>query len=148
MSLRTRLSLLLVVLSAIGLVVAGYVTHRATRTYLVDRVDGQLEDSLQSPQVLFPNNSFGAERRVARTLPPGTYAELRDSFGEEFESTDSVLEDEPKLPDNIEPGKIIELDNPHFRVTAGVVNVRNGPQVGQALMVVAIPMKDGRSNLV
>ena len=38
MSLRTRLSLLLVILSAIGLVVAGFVTHRATRSYVVDRV--------------------------------------------------------------------------------------------------------------
>ncbi|HEX5096103.1 MAG TPA: HAMP domain-containing sensor histidine kinase [Acidimicrobiia bacterium] len=142
MSLRTRLSLLLVVLAAVGLVVAGYVTHRATRTYLVDRVDGQLEDSLKSPQVLFPNNSFGAEGRVARTLPPGTFAELRDSFGNAFESTDRVLQNPPELPDEIEPGKIIELDNPHFRVTAGIVNVRAGPQVGQALMVVAIPMRD------
>jgi two-component system OmpR family sensor kinase len=142
MSLRTKLSLGLVILAAFGLLVAGLVTNRLTRDYLVDRVDGQLQDSLQAPQVLFPNSRFGGQGNIARTLPPGTYAELRNSAGEVLQSTDSVLREPPELPASVAPGSIVTIDNPHYRITAGVVQVRDGPQIGQALMVVAIPMKD------
>jgi hypothetical protein len=45
-SLRTRLLVGLVVLTAAGLLVAGVVTYRAERSFLVGQVDNELRNSL------------------------------------------------------------------------------------------------------
>lgn len=48
MSLRARLLIGLVVLTAVGLLVAGFVTYRAERSFLTDRVRGQLIASVNT----------------------------------------------------------------------------------------------------
>ena len=49
MTLRTRLLIGLVVLTAIGLSVAGAVTYREQRSFLLDRVNEQLASALAVP---------------------------------------------------------------------------------------------------
>ena len=78
MTLRLRLSLTLVAVVAIGLIVSDVVTYSALRSFLVRRVDQQLQTELDpmahwllSPD---PNDSRG--------LTPGAYAELFNASGQ------------------------------------------------------------------
>ncbi|MGH2705805.1 MAG: HAMP domain-containing protein [Actinomycetota bacterium] len=94
MSLRARLVLLLLVLVGAGLLVADAVTFTSLRVFLIRRVDQQLLDARalvgrglfdedRGPEPhgpRFPRRSGGTT-----SLPPGTYAQLRDSDGKVVE---------------------------------------------------------------
>ena len=78
MTLRLRLSLTLVAVVAIGLIVSDVVTYSALRSFLVRRVDQQLQTALDpmAHWLLSPDpNDF-------RGLTPGAYAELFNSSGQ------------------------------------------------------------------
>ncbi len=83
MSLRLRLLLALVGLVAVGLLVADAVTYASLRSFLLTRVDQQLEDARfsvihalgQGPSV--PGGPQGG----GTNLPPGTYGAILDSSG-------------------------------------------------------------------
>jgi two-component system OmpR family sensor kinase len=98
-SLRARLLIGLVVVTAVGLIVAGVVTYAAERSFLISRVDQELNanvgafenvldsdlhlharppggpDHDDSGEPLFPNGAGGPGGPPTRVLlPPGTYA--------------------------------------------------------------------------
>jgi two-component system, OmpR family, sensor kinase len=79
-TLRTRLLIALVALTAIGLAVAGLVTYRQQQTFLFQRVDQQLS-SAQSPMLgqLERGCRFGFG---LQGLPYGAYGELVDTSGD------------------------------------------------------------------
>ena len=80
MTLRVRLLLGLVVLAAIGLTVAGGVTYHEQQTFLSKRVNEQLTSALAVAAAVLVGASAtatGNGHDVARSLPFGTYAEVR-----------------------------------------------------------------------
>jgi two-component system OmpR family sensor kinase len=116
-SLRARLLVGLVVLTAIGLIVVGAVTYAELRSFLIGQVDQELvgnantfEDVIDSrlglhkgpagggPEFGGPPPGHGPGQAL---LPPGTYAQYRPAHG----SPRSVYEPPrlaaPKLPDTI-----------------------------------------------
>ena len=96
MSLRARLTLGLVALSAIGLVLTGLATFGALRSFLYDRIDEQLTTALRRPV---------ASARAA-VLPVGGYFEVRRPDGTLERRQDALLVDAapPDLPDNLPLG--------------------------------------------
>src|SRR5215510_10683140 len=100
MTLRARLLGGLLVLTALGLGVAGALTYREIRNFLVDRVDAQLEQAVRAPQLFFPGVN-GEPPQGLRTLPPGTWAQLRDLRGAVVDTNSGVMPnlDAPQLPD-------------------------------------------------
>jgi two-component system OmpR family sensor kinase len=153
MTLRVRLLLGLVVLSAIGLAAAGGVTYRETRADLLSRVNRQLATTSQSPSLFFP----GFQRRDTDSisnalLPPGTWAQVRASATGQILGTTAVVvaEKTPVMPATVKPGTTFTVDSPHYRVRVAqprVFTLINGsaPPPGiqvQAFLIVAIPLAD------
>jgi two-component system OmpR family sensor kinase len=71
-SLRARLLVGVVALSAVGLVVADLVTYGALRSYLVSQTDTTLQNEHQA---------FEGQRGEGGRTPPGVYSELRATDG-------------------------------------------------------------------
>ena len=72
MSLRARLIIGLVSQAAIGLLLAGAITHAEQRRFLNERVDGQLDAAVPVVQQAFDDSGPG--------LPSGDPAELFERF--------------------------------------------------------------------
>ncbi len=102
MSIRLRLLIGVLVLTASGLAATALVSHAALRSYLSDRLDQQVESAEEpvgrsliasaiesgkaKPFGTLPNGSklrppSGARQDAQAGLPPGTYGELRDKGG-------------------------------------------------------------------
>jgi two-component system OmpR family sensor kinase len=148
-TLRVRLLLGLIVLSAIGLVVAGAVTYHEQQTFLSKRVNQQLASALAAPDQFGASagNSGGAE--ATRPLPFGTYGELRlDSGSTRVFNTDPIsVQTKPLLPATVVVGRIFTVHNPNYRVLAGRVQVGREPFAPQGTLVVAIPLHDMSESL-
>ena len=89
MSLRLRLLLALVGLVAVGLLVADGVTYLSLQSFLLQRVDQQLEAAPLPVLRALQNQGFGAPGNVteppsseAAVLPPGTYGAVLDATGQ------------------------------------------------------------------
>src|SRR2546426_6423592 len=84
MSLRARLLITTVVLVAIGLTAADVATHRYLSSFLLKRGDEQLVAARDpAASALSLGGGFDPDHRGSGTLlPPGTYAEVRDSSGQ------------------------------------------------------------------
>ena len=144
MTLRTRLALALVALTAIGLGVAALVTYHEVGSFLVKRVDQELSSAASSPRVFF---GFGPQGPTSdKLLPPGTWAQVRADDGTIVATNPGVLGNQghPKLASNFPTGRPFTVDSPHYRVLAGpeqqFVTVDNAAFSGR--MIVAIPMRD------
>ena len=136
MSLRARLTLGLVVLSAIGLVVAGLATFGALRSFLLDRVDEQLTTALRAP---------GRRARAPRRCRYGGYFEVRRPDGTLERRQDALLVDAapPDLPDNLPLGPFTvdaAGSGPQYRVAAE--RIANGNT-----LVIALPLDDVHQTL-
>jgi two-component system OmpR family sensor kinase len=138
-TLRTRLALALVALTAIGLGVAAIVTYHEVGSFLVQRVDQELASAAQNQNIFFPELQGGTGS--PNNVPVGTYAEFRDTAG-------NILKKSPPLGDlpppklakgAIAPGDLFSVYEPHYRVAT--VPARIGPLITGTL-VVAIPMRD------
>ena len=154
MTLRVRLLFGLVVLSAVGLMIAGGVTYRQTRGDLLARVDRQLDSAAQSPELFFPEFNHGADEKLTGAfLPPGTWAQVRSAATGEILGQKTVIATTTlKLPANISPGSAFTLRSPHYRVRAAQPQTFKRPVVipglgtqyepVQAFLIVAIPLAD------
>jgi two-component system, OmpR family, sensor kinase len=146
-TLRARLVIVLVILTALGLGVASAVTYREIRNYLVSRVDQQLSDAVRAPGLFFSREQFRGTHTALATLPPGTWAQLRAPGGDVMDTNSGILpsSNEPNVPANIRPGEVFTIKNPHYRAIAraGVPTqvVQDGPVI-PATFIVAIPMRD------
>ena len=104
LSLRARLLLGVVVLAALGLVVADAVTYRELRSYLVGQVDTTLQqDHLDALTIL---SRPGASCNDLRALGPDVFARVETAsqsctqpFGRQFGEHDETAQ--PKLPGEI-----------------------------------------------
>ena len=161
MSLRARLVLVLVSLVAAGLLVAGVVTYTSLRSFLMQRVDQQLESAV-APMAAALRASLGAtdptredhgpERGIPVQLPPGTYGEVRDSAGVVVEHVQFSYGDAsipaPALPTGLpvtdagEAGSVVfsvgavGASSPRFRVLAQPLPGTTGT------LLVAVPLTD------
>jgi two-component system OmpR family sensor kinase len=81
-SLRARLLVVMVILVAGGLLVAGALTYRALSSSLLQRIDEQL-DTARGPaaDALRVDQHFGPGPEPFALLPPGTYVDLRAADG-------------------------------------------------------------------
>ena len=152
MTLRVRLLLGLVVLAAIGLVVAGGVTYHEQQTFLSKRVNEQLSSAVATPQQFSfeSRNNNGRSFGAARELPFGTYVEVRLGDGTiRPVSGDAISASaKPALPATIVVGRIFTVHNPNYRVLAGAVIYAPGTPLQQdATLVVAIPLRDMNESL-
>jgi two-component system OmpR family sensor kinase len=143
-TLRTRLSLALVALTAIGLAVAALVTYHQVGNFLVQRVDQELT-SAKNNQGIF-NNSDPSTPTSTNGVPPGTYAEFRGLQGNVIEQTPLIPDQPPpKLPNGpISPGADFTLGSPHYRVATAHLLLLRGRFVppDPGTLIVAISMRD------
>ncbi len=161
MTLRLRLTLAVVALVAVALLIADATTYFSLRSFLVDRVDQQLEDARapvaralitgQSSPGSFPGDEGAGESLI----PSGTYGDIRDATGAVVTSRIWSYSAEehpvPALP-SVLPGAYAvkprrfttgaEGDDPtSFRV---LVEDSGG---GSLTFVVAIPLSDAQQTL-
>ena len=99
LSLRARLLLAVLVLTAAGLVAADVATYRALSSFLLDRTDSSLEESAHS--IRHPGGD--------REAPPGVAVEVRSADGTTVLATLPTIAipgqgtPNPRLPDTIPP---------------------------------------------
>jgi two-component system OmpR family sensor kinase len=138
-TLRTRLLLALVALTAIGLGVAGMVTYRQQQTFLLQRVDEQIADASR-PMLGELTTGFNPFGQNLRGQPYGTFGELRDSNGELVNRP--VLVTEPGKTDPVPPtlpNRLIATSERHFSAHA--------PHSGTHYRVLVTPLPPGTIGL-
>jgi two-component system OmpR family sensor kinase len=148
-SLRVRLLAITLVLVAAGLSLAGVVTYRYLDSFLVDRVDQQLEQA-QPPVVAALNNGTLRRDGFGSGLPPGTVVVVRDANGElvgppvivAFHRPEARLPLLPGLPPagHFTAGAI--GGGGSFRVQAASVQFLNAAVPGPGTLLVAVPLDD------
>jgi two-component system OmpR family sensor kinase len=82
-SLRTRLVVLLVALSVVGLAAADFASYRALHNYLFDRVDQQLETAVGPVTVRMLREAGGEADQTFGPLPTEGVAEAGGGLGDE-----------------------------------------------------------------
>lgn len=158
MTLRLRLLLVLVGLVAVALLVADAATYFSLRSFLVARVDQQLEEARVAvgfdlaAQIQGPKLPLDGDSRRARLLPPGTYGELRDAAGETLAAVTYTYSDveqpTPALPEPLPSAGVTFFttgasgdESVRFRVF-----VQGFPDAGQ-VFIVAVPLTDVQQTL-
>jgi len=162
MSLRGRVLLALLLIVAAGLLVADIATYQSLRSFLVQRVDAQVE-SLQRPAI---ERLGGADHRgpPAFSTSSSYYTELRDSsnavlvsvndgpFGQKATSTPSLPSRLPSAPvcDQSACNSVAldvhskESGGPDYRVHVWSLRTTDG---GTAVLAVALPLADVSATL-
>ena len=136
MTLRTRLLLSLIALTAVSLALVGLVVYMEQRRFLLDRADAQVKTAANAPGLAATPGSAG--RRDI--LPVGTYIEVRSRSGRVVKSTDVYPgAEEPTLPAEVNLNEPFSVHSPHFRVLALPYS---DPEVRQGVIVAAIPLRD------
>jgi len=143
MTLRLRLLLVLVGIVAVGLVVASVVTYTSFRSYLLSQVDSQLQStaadagSLESS--LLPGSFLGPDSHRL-FVPPGVWAQLRDSSGDVVSSPEVGFDlPTPNLPTAL-PGSGVSSTTPKlFDASSGGANPIS-------YRVLAVPVIDSAGN--
>jgi two-component system, OmpR family, sensor kinase len=144
-SLRVRLLAITLVLVAAGLSLAGVVTYRYLDSFLVDRVDQQLEQAQQPVAAALSNGTLRRDG-FGSGLPPGTVVFVRDANGALVGPPVTVsfhrLDRRPLLPGALPGGPFTAGaigGGGSFRVLATPA-VINGTAPGS--LVVAVPLDD------
>ena len=116
MSLRGRLLAGLVALVTVGMLVSDVVTYTALRSFLVDRIDQQLEDTvLPAAQELRIQSGFPHRPSDRTIIPAGTDARLLDGSGQVVATLPGFREPSdppPHLPDLTSIGRADGVANP------------------------------------
>jgi two-component system, OmpR family, sensor kinase len=122
-SLRARLLVAVLALTAIGLLLLGGITYVEQRSFELDRVDDQVRTALPAvagsmrdrddapPQL--PDRGPPPGRQPGFGLPAGTYGELREADGTVTDSHvfgyDQDITADPKLPADIPLGRVFTV---------------------------------------
>jgi two-component system OmpR family sensor kinase len=124
-SLRARLLALLLVLTALALVTAGAITYAEQRSFLLKRVDEQARAALPAvAHEVEPDGDGDADRGGPPdgrggggppvNLPPGTYAERRDSSGRVVDRAPFAYGQKalaaPDLPEDLPRNRLFTVD--------------------------------------
>jgi two-component system OmpR family sensor kinase len=148
-TLRTRLLLALVALTAIGLAVAGLITYRQQQTFLIQRVDEQLTAS-QGPMEFGLMHEYDGSNNAPPGIPYGSYGELRDANGVRLHGLLILEQGRPSpVPPSL-PAVIVATSDhyfgahaphhgTHYRVVAAAISE---PFSNAATLIVAIPLTD------
>jgi two-component system, OmpR family, sensor kinase len=122
-SLRARLLVALLALTALGLLLLGGITYVEQRSFELDRVDDQVRTALpavagamrgpdEAPPQL-PDRGPPPGRQPGFGLPAGTYGELRDADGNVEDAHvfdyDQDITADPKLPADIPLGRVFSV---------------------------------------
>jgi len=160
MTLRLRMTLVLMAIVAVGLLAADVITYTTLGSFLTNRVDTELTDSVTPighslVNAVYPGFGGGEGDRSA-FVPPGTFAELRDPSGTALVSPGLAYGPGPTLPSQL-PGSGEPANGPVFfnatspgptrvsyRVVAEQVDV-DGQLFGT--IVVAIPLTEPHQTL-
>jgi two-component system, OmpR family, sensor kinase len=144
MSLRKKILVLVVSLSALGLLGAGTATYAALRSGLLERVDDQLSASVR-PVFARMNpvgsRDFGGPDTTETFLPPGTVAELRPENGP-VQSLRQLGEPRYEFPADVEldPGeaRLVTLPRSDGRPRYRMLALQNDD--GNAQLLIAVPL--------
>jgi two-component system OmpR family sensor kinase len=161
-SLRARLLVAVLALTACGLLLAGGVTYAEQRSFLYDRIDQQLRDgigpaghSLEQPN---GGDSGGAgygepppRGRPNFGLPPGSYVQKRDAngnvlSGQPIETLGQTVTAKPDLPANLPLDHIITVNGQKGAGTRYRVLAQRDPRES-TINVAAIPLRATDDNL-
>jgi two-component system OmpR family sensor kinase len=141
-TLRARLIAGLLVLAALGLLVAGVITYREQKRFLYSRLDGQVAAAAHDPALADPSSTSGGTSIV----PPGTYVQLQDpsSGFVYYRSTLYPGIAAPTLPDAVTINKFFTTGSPQFRVYEAHGLTR---EWGPVIVIAAIPLHDVNDTL-
>jgi two-component system OmpR family sensor kinase len=153
MSLRARLLVVTLGLVALALTAAGWATHAALESFLVDRVDRELVDA-RIPVTL----DFGRGRGPS-SLPADSLVRLRSAEGRDLDGYDVRFSDsrtELALPDDVQPG-FSTVDLPGAAGEYRLLSVTDGSPVARQLppgllpdgasLVIGVPLTDVNDTL-
>jgi two-component system OmpR family sensor kinase len=166
-SLRARLLACLLVLAAVGLLIAGSVTYAEQRSFLLDRVDQQVKSALlplshQLDVQLRPSPDsgpatggrgdggargagFGPPGPKDVNPPPGTYGQRRSATGKvlgstTFDYSQSSSSSVPDIPAKLPLGKAITVSSKNGS-TRWRVFAGHDPE-DSGITVAAVPLRD------
>ncbi|HEY7622445.1 MAG TPA: HAMP domain-containing sensor histidine kinase [Solirubrobacteraceae bacterium] len=154
-SLRARLTVAVLVLTAVGLLLLGAITYAEQRSFLYDRVDQQLRAAMgpAGNEARGPAGGPGyADHKPPPGgfgLPPGSYVQRRYPSGEvsggPVETLNQTVTAKPALPDDMPVDRIITVDGQKgtetsYRALAAIG--RDG-----TMTVAAIPLRATDDNL-
>jgi len=162
MTLRTRLLLALLGLVALGLVVAGVATFTSLRSFLLTRVDQQLQEARQpvvmvlSSNSQFPGIGQGPSDQQPN-LPPGTYGALLDtsgtvisqktiSYGQTTTAVPKLPSPLPSAPADDSGATMFSAGSSGSPATSYRVLLQRFPQAGR-ILVVAVPLTETNQTL-
>ena len=162
MTLRTRLLLALLGLVALGLVVAGVATFTSLRSFLLTRVDQQLQEARQpvvmvlSSSSQFPGLGPGPNDQQPN-LPPGTYGALLDtsgtvisqktiSYGQTTTAVPKLPSPLPSAPADDSGATMFNAGSSGSPATSYRVLLQRFPQAGR-ILVVAVPLTETNQTL-
>ena len=153
LSLRARLLLGVVALAAVGLVAANVATYSTLSSYLLDRTDSTLDQTVQTLRRPGPGGGI-------RSAPPGTFVQVRSLDGDTVVATFSgatlpgASVPAPNLPDAVRPPALNRTTEavryftvggahggPEYRVRASIA------QGDEAMLLVASSLRDVNSTL-
>jgi two-component system OmpR family sensor kinase len=170
-SLRARLVVALLALSAAGLVLLGGITYAEQRNFLFDRIDQQTRQATGAVAHALADQGIGPalphERDRGRGpagadsgpppgggdntgLPPGVYGQRRDAAGHVLGSVVITLDQNvtarPAIPKRMVPGEMLTVggtrgDETHYRVLA------SADPSGSGLTIVAVPLREADQTL-
>lgn len=162
MSLRARLMLVTLAMVAVALFLAGWATHAALKSFLIDRVDRDLTGQ-QLPQLARiagyggigpPPGDSGRERGEGSGFRSRTIAQIRDASGVVLGEV--RLDDDGELPEHIAPG-FSTVDLGHEEGDYRLLAVTGGSREAAALpsslipaggtLVVGVPLNDVNDTL-
>jgi two-component system OmpR family sensor kinase len=159
MSLRARLLITLLVLTAAGLAVADVATYGALRSFLLDRVDQQLVVARQPAAIALSTPgtegpSPGHPGPQGLFIPPGTYAEFRDTEGTTvnaitFSYQDPGVDPGLQIPERL-PGSGADGTSAYFTCSSESGGSYRGLATavpGAGTLIVAIPLDEVQRTL-
>ncbi len=157
MTLRTRLLIVLVGIVLVGLLVSGIVTYKSLESFLVSRLDQQLENSPnQADRALGDCISRGGLQCTIQdppSVPAGTFGQLRAINGQTYSAwfllASSTQPPAPVLPSDppISTGQnpvifnVVSSSGLTYRAIAENMNLL-GPTSFPGTLVVAVPLTD------
>jgi len=149
LSLRSRLLLVVLGLVVIGLTSTDFVTYRALRSFLLDRVDQQLVAARQ-PVVatFFPNRLNPAGSVTEALIPSGSFAAIIDDTGRVVRSASATSVDEPSRAATAQPNLTgIDLSRNSIFSVDGTRGSRYRAQIspldGNGVhLLIAIPLRE------
>jgi two-component system OmpR family sensor kinase len=159
-SLRARLMVGVLALTAVGLILLAGITYAEQRSYQLSRIDDQARESIQPVANEVARGQFGGDddnhRRggpppggKSNGPPSGTYGEIRDAAGVNVVIpgrvvfSPSTVTEKPNLPATVPLGKLFSTDG--YRVYAQRVYNTQSREAYTA--VVAIPLREVNATL-